>query len=156
MTKTELFLNTCIIVLVAILSYLVILSLASQSKDPQGDVSVNVSERGKREERVQNNYRPPQLPMEPESPYVPFTPIDPYPGLPPDVKPKCNVPPIHPAPFTTGYIDDMPPADLCRLGEGCSDEIMYPIQPLYPNYGSAAGLKPVCDTCDAIKFNSAP
>jgi hypothetical protein len=72
----------------------------------------------------------------------------------PKPKTKSEPPFITPAHFGTGYIKDSPqmPADNCRK-EGSA---LYPIQPLYVNYGPWKGGECCSGTCDVAKFNSPP
>ena len=64
---------------------------------------------------------------------------------------------INPTPFKTGYLDNPPQhlADLCRSGKG-GNNVMYPIQPIYVDYGEREGGDCCGGECDVNIFNSPP
>ncbi len=74
-------------------------------------------------------------------------PPDPKPKS-PDPKPKPD-PCINPVPFHTGFINDLPPHQ--KLANLCCNDVMYPINPIYVNYGL-----PIRSDCDVNIFNSQP
>ena len=56
---------------------------------------------------------------------------------------------INPVPFHTGFINDLPSHQ--KLANLCCNDVMYPINPIYVNYGL-----PIRSDCDVNIFNSQP
>jgi len=63
---------------------------------------------------------------------------------------------INPTPFKTGYIQNSPQklADACRDPTLGGNNVMYPVNPPYVNYGTRAPGD--CGECDVNIFNSIP
>jgi hypothetical protein len=56
---------------------------------------------------------------------------------------------INYVPFYTGFINDLPPHQ--KSANLCCNDVMYPINPIYVNYGL-----PIRSDCDVNIFNSQP
>ena len=91
-----------------------------------------------------SNDKPPKPKSDPKPPKSESKPKPPVPK--PVPKP---VPCINPVPFHTGFINDLPPHQ--KLANLCCNDVMYPINPIYVNYGL-----PIRSDCDVNIFNSQP
>ena len=71
-----------------------------------------------------------------------------------------KLPYIAPKPFKTGIIN---PPKRQKIADACENKVMYPINPIYVNYGHPSdNTNPInsahltCKTCDINIFNAAP
>jgi hypothetical protein len=90
----------------------------------------------------------PKPPKPKSDPKPPKSKSDPKPKSDPISDPKSE-PCINPVPFHTGFINDLPPHQ--KLANLCCNDVMYPINPIYVNYGL-----PIRSDCDVNIFNSQP
>ena len=103
-------------------------------------------------------FNTPQTPKTPKTPETPETPT-----LLKSIKNKIkntndvkeDIQFINPAPYETGYITS--PQTLANCANGCSANVMYPIQPPYVKYGKWKNGGNCCSgLCDNLIFNSPP